>query len=100
MDMKVIYFVGSDLRVKKDSLDELKKMEGFDRVYPGMSGGVLPSNGYVALFEVKNSRDVVNIGEKISCIPGAEPAIVTSQGSVRFSDKKALQELIDYNDSN
>jgi hypothetical protein len=76
LQKKAIYFIGSDLRVSKESLENVSKISSFDKVYQAFSCGVLPSDGYVAEFNVEGEVEIVNLNRELSKIKGIEPRLI------------------------
>ena len=72
MTKQVIYFIGSDMRVGKETIDEVKKIEGFDKIYTAPASGFLPSDGYVAHFNMESEMDIVRIKRELSKTKGVE----------------------------
>ncbi len=74
----VLYFLGSDVRVPKKALEDVSKINNFVDVYQAFSCGVLPSDGYVAVFNAKNETEITDIDRELAKIKGIRPRTIFS----------------------
>jgi hypothetical protein len=72
MANKLIYFIGSDLRIGEQTLNKVAQIEGHERTYSALSGMVLPSDGYVAQFDVRDEMHALDVKRQLTEIKGVE----------------------------
>ena len=77
-EQKTVYFLGSDIQVPRESVDKVSNIRGFVSSYCALSGGLLPSDGYVALFDVNNENDIERINRELAKIKGLQPRMLLS----------------------
>ena len=93
MNEVVPFYIGSDPRVGKETLDKVRKVEGHKMTYRASSGGILPGDGYVSIFSVEKIEDVVRINKELSEIKGVEgPTMFNATGPFTMEELKAVLE--------
>jgi len=70
MTIKLMYFLDVGPVTDKKTQDAISNIEGFKDIYFALSGGVLPSDGYLARFEVERLKDANNVKNTLSGIKG------------------------------